>query len=279
MSTRASRPTTLLDFDANFLHKDLRLDFLRHFETARAHNVAQFCVPGSTLADSSEALSLSKSHPSVIFATCGVHPYQTENIPLTPRTLAELDGLVSDEACAAVGECGLDFSEGFPPSAIQIPWFKAQIQLSVKHSLPLYLHIRGAHEEFLSIIGSEVGESGPPICVHCFTGTTKELEIYASRGYYVSLSGHVVRHKETIDIAEYLKIIPPDRLILETDAPYMGFKGCRSTELIKKTQNYPNVPAALPQIASHICESTTMSVSDLAAMTTENALRFLSAKK
>lgn len=268
----------LLDFDANLLHKDLREDFAWHLETALKSGVAHFVVPGSTLVDSAEALAFSKVHSSdsTIFATCGIHPYRTEEIPIGQGTLEELDRLVSDESCCGIGECGLDYSEGFPSRDFQIPWFEAQINLSVKYNKSLYLHIRDAHADFLSIMDRSNLSPTQKVCIHCFTGTTEELEVYArQRGYYISLSGHVLRKKDSVDIKTWLDIIPTDRLLLETDSPYMGFKGCRLTEATKKSQNYPNVPASLPQIAQYISASGGMPLEQLIESTTRNGLSFL----
>ena len=263
----------LLDFDANFLHKDLREDFSWHFETAKKSGVAHFVVPGSTLVDSAEALHLSKLHDSTIFATCGVHPYRTEEVPIGEGSLEALDLLVSDESCCGVGECGLDFSEGFPARNIQIAWFEAQIQLAAKYEKNLYLHIRNAHAEFISII--DHAALPQKVCIHCFTGTTAELEVYSQRGYYISLSGHVLKKKDSVDVKTWLDIIPTDRLLLETDAPYMGFPGCRLTEVKKRSQNYPNVPASLPQVAQYVSAVGGIPLEQLIESTTRNGLSFL----
>jgi len=174
----------------------------------------------------------------------------------------------------AVGECGLDYSEGFPSRELQVPWFKVHLELAAKHSLPLYLHIRDAHADFISLLDSAAADlSRVPLCVHCFTGDTEQLSEYARRGFYISLSGHVIRKK--VDVKEWLCIIPKDRLLLETDAPYMGFKQCRATEDKAKSQFYPNVPAALAQVATYVSTEAGVPYGELVASTTENALRFL----
>jgi len=261
----------LFDFDANFLHRDLREDFDHHFAQAQAHGVGQFMVPGSTLVDSAECLALSKRHEGQIFASCGIHPFKAEEIGFTDANIKELERLVSDEACVAVGECGLDYSEGFPSRDFQLPWFRHHVGLAKKHNLPLFLHIRDAHIDFLSILDEFT--SLPLVCVHCFTGTFEELEEYCRRGFYISLSGHVIRKQ--VDLRNWVRIIPPDRLLLETDAPYLGWKGCRSTEEKKKTQMYPNVPAALKQLAQYVSHETNLPLEKLVPQTTSNALRFL----
>lgn len=270
----------ILDFDANLLHKDLIFDQEHHIKTAQDNGVAYFVVPGSTLVDSEQALALSKRFPESIYATAGVHPYQTGQIEHSPESLAHLERLIKDKSCLAVGECGLDYSEGFPDRALQLPWFRSQVQMALQHSLPLYLHIRDAHEDFVAVMAeygfSSSSSKKPPVdvCVHCYTGTTAELRHYCQElGFYVSLSGHVIR--KPVELSEWLEIIPAEKLLLETDAPYMGFKGCRSTEAAKKTQNYPNVPAAAYQVAAHISAAAGISIAELAHRTTSNAHRYL----
>ena len=262
---------SLFDFDANFLHRDLRDDFDHHLSVAQSNGVGRFIVPGSTLVDSAECLALSKRYEGKIFAACGIHPFRVQEIELNDVNTLELDRLVADDACLAVGECGLDYSEGFPSCEIQVPWFRHHVELSHRHSLPLFLHVRDAHHDFLAIMDEFT--SLPNVCVHCFTGSEEELREYCRRGYYISISGHVIRKQ--INLKEWLAIIPPDRLLIETDAPYLGWRGCRSTEEKKKTQNYPNVPAALLQLASHISQEAGLPLETLAERTTANAMRFI----
>jgi len=271
LKSRGGPTMSLFDFDANFLHRDLRDDFDHHFSMAQANGVDRCIVPGSTLVDSAECLALSRAHHGKIFATCGIHPYRAQEIEMNDVNTMELSRLVSDEVCLAVGETGLDYSEGFPSRDFQVPWFKFHVHLSEKHGLPLFLHIRDAHDDFLAIMDEFT--SLPNICVHCFTGSDEELREYCRRGFYISISGHVIRKQ--INLKEWLAIIPPDRLLIETDAPYMGWKGCRSTEEKKKTQNYPNVPAALSQLAKYISKEGDLPLATLAERTTENAMRFI----
>lgn len=274
----------LLDFDANLLHEDLVVDMERHITTAQGKGVGTFVIPGSTLEDSALGLALARERPSVVLATAGIHPFRASQIEYNPGTLAALEALVTDPHCLAVGECGLDYSPGFPPAEAQLPWFRAHVRLALTHALPLYVHVRDAHDDFIVAMDDEMpvtgGSEGPPsvsVCVHCFTGTTAELDVYCQRGYYVSLSGHVLRMRskpDSPDLADWLRLIPPDRLLIETDAPYMGFKGCRTSEAAKKTQNYPNVPAALPLVLQALVDAGGGSYDELALRTTANALRF-----
>lgn len=272
--------TPLLDFDANLLHKDLVGNMSNIIEVASSSGVGHFVVPGSTLADSKGALDLSTSQQSIL-ATAGVHPYHAESEVYSEESLEVLSQLIKRSDCLAVGECGLDYSDGFPAKDFQVPWFKAQVKLAVANSLPLYLHVRDAKEDFASIL-AEFGFSAgtvPPIngCVHCFTGETEELKAYVNMGFYIGLTGYVINQSGGNPglLEEWLSIIPRERIVIETDAPYMGFKNCRKNEKEKKKSKYPNVPSALTFVACAISEAGGGSVEEVAEYTTANALRFL----
>ena len=290
---------SLVDFDANLLHKDLVTDMVHHVSVAQERaNVQLFVVPGSDLEDSTAALALARDPEmgSRVVATVGVHPYNSERVAYEESSLDKLRALVlagntesGDGVCRAVGECGLDYTPGFPTAEFQLPWFRAQVSLALEQQLPLFLHVRDAQEDFLSTL-VELGfpEEGPPpvsAVVHCFTGTTDELHKYVRMGFYIGLTGYAigVANKKDADsevedplvmLKEWLRIIPLNRLVLETDAPYMGFKGCRSTENKKKNQKYPNVPAAMKIICEHIATASDRPYDDVANSTTENARRF-----
>ena len=141
--------------------------------------------------------------------------------------------------------------------------------------MPLYLHSRAAKDDFVDIMG-EFG-FGPgivppvPVCVHCFTGDTEELRLYLDSGYYIGLTGFVV----TMDkdkLREWLQLITLDRLVIETDAPYMGWKGCRKTETKGKDRKYPNVPAALTLILDCIEQVSGWDRKDIINRTTQNGI-------
>ena len=110
--------------------------------------------------------------------------------------------------------------------------------------------------------------------MHCFTGEIDELKQYVDMGLFIGLTGFIL-NKGQSQLSEWLRIIPDDRLVIETDAPYLGWKGCRvATEVKKKTSKFPNVPAALTTICEAVAEAKRVSYEDVATTTTANALRF-----
>ena len=266
--------TLLCDFDYNVLHDDIRADKDRLKEVAKAMGVKWFVTPGSCLSSSGELLQLANNDEDFV-ATAGVHPYNTAKDVLSDESLSLLRVLLQSDRCYAVGECGLDYSPGFPEKHLQLPWFKAQLSLAIEYQMPLYLHSRVAKDDFVNIMG-EFG-FGPgivppvPVCVHCFTGDTEELLSYLNSGYYIGLTGFVLTMDQHL-LREWLQLITLDRLVIETDAPYMGFKGCRTTEKKGKERKYPNVPAALTLVLDCIEQASGWDRQDIINRTTQNSI-------
>ena len=271
----------LFDFDANLLHEDFvgRVDSIVH--NANEHGIFYFGVPGTTLQTSRESLSLSASSrfPSSMFiATCGVHPYHAESDPFVP---VDLLSLASSTYCLAIGECGLDYTESFPARDIQLPCFEKQVVIARELQKPLYLHVRAAHDDFVYILKKNGydGENNPStLAVHCFTGSAAELQEYVALGCYIGLTGYVINKLNEAELKGFLSIIPPDKLLIETDAPYMGFPGClanfETDKKKQKKQKYPNVPSALPFVLDVVSSAAGVEVLEMARVTTRNAKRF-----
>ena len=121
-STSSSSSPKLLDFDANLFHKDV--NFASAIQRAQDNGVEHFVVPGSTLTDSEQAIAAAEKHTCVVAASAGIHPYNTESTILNSENVQALRTLITSPYCMAVGECGFDFSDGFPASSYQIDWFR-----------------------------------------------------------------------------------------------------------------------------------------------------------
>lgn len=272
----------MIDFDANLLHKDLIEKKLELVKAAKDSGVKVFVVPGTDLEDSEAVLDFqtNTSHDTNIISTCGIHPYNAESVQFNEISKHRLESLVQDSRCYAVGECGLDYSPGFPHKAFQIEWFKFQVSLALRQDKPLYFHIRDAEEDFIDIINEcdlNFDAASPPkvpCVVHCFTGHIEELSKYIQRGFYIGLTGYIFNLPDD-KLAEMLQIITLDRLVIETDAPYMGFPGCRGLAAKKRSQKYPNIPSALVQIVDRISTVSSWEKALIVKSTTKNALEVL----
>ena len=268
----------LVDVDCNLLHDQLCADADALCARAEAVGVAQWVVPGSTLLDSAAALRLATERRGAVFGTAGVHPFNAPAGGAPAAALERLAALGEAEGCVAIGECGLDGADGFPPLEAQLPWFTAQLDLAVRLRKPVFLHERlafGAVRRELEARAAVL----PPVLVHCFTGTPQELEWYVAFGCSISLSGFVMPgSRRGAELRRHLqdnpRAIPLERLMVETDAPYMGFKGCRAAEPEARKKSSPNVPSALPLVAAELGRLLGAEAGVVEAATAANARRF-----
>ena len=278
INRRADEKLKYCDFDANIFHEVWSPSGAREevIDAAAQHGVVVLVVPGVSLDDSARGLELAKLDARIV-TTVGCHPYMATE-PCSEQIRCDFLRLAEDPYCMAIGECGLDYSEGFPARELQTAWFEFQVEMACQLQKPLFLHVRQAHDDFLAIMGSHgFGANLPapllPCCVHCFTGTTDELNQYLDWGFYIGLTGHIFSLPKE-ELVEWLQLITLDKLVIETDAPYMGFKGCRQSEKSKKQSKFPNVPAALPLIAKAIAAAGGWSEGEVAQRTMANSLRF-----
>ncbi|POM69302.1 RNA 3'-phosphate cyclase [Phytophthora palmivora] len=174
----------LFDFDCNLTHQDLCDHVAVLMQQAEAVGVKEMLVPGATIEESQRAIELCRQHPTKLFPTAGVHPYNARAMP-TEQELTTLRGLMELEEVRAVGECGLDYSPSFPEPEFQKKWFAKQLQMACALKKPLFLHERLAHEDFIQLIDEAKKNANgyfPPAVVHCFTGNEDELKAYIARG-------------------------------------------------------------------------------------------------
>ena len=285
---RTARRPPLFDVDANLTHEALQPDLEGHVECMKRVGVVGCICPGSNVDDSVAALKLGRLKPGFIFATAGVHPYHAGGLG---RSLTEVEKdlrcLCSEAGCVAVGECGLDATEGFPSLEEQLPVLQMQLRIARDLAKPLFLHVRGAHEEFLRLLQRAADEAGPvvarhpplgvPMLVHCFTGSTSELADVVALGCYISVSGFICKEKAGAELRGALAsgAVPLGRIMVETDAPYMGFKGCRlDSPAPDRKKTFPNPPSSLPIVVDKLAECLALPTELVAMETARNARRF-----
>ena len=170
----------------------------------------------------------------------------------------------------AIGETGLDYFRNISPPDIQKKSFGMHIEIAKELSLPLYLHQRDAHGDFIRIIKENISNF-PKFVVHCFTGTQVELNEYLELGAYIGLTGWICDAKRNIDLRKSIKNIPIEKMMIETDSPYLIPKNLT----VKPNKNI-NEPKYLPHIANEICELTGYDLEELKLVTSNNAIEFFS---
>jgi TatD DNase family protein len=222
---------------------------------ARAHGVVAFVDVGTDAARSAQAVATAAAHDNV-WATVGVHPHDASE---------GVDGIVAlldHPKVVAVGEAGLDYHYDHSPRQVQRDVFAAQIALAHERELPLVIHTREAWDDTFAILDRE----GVPArtVLHCFTGGPAEAQAGLDRGVYVSVSG-IVTFKTADDVRAAVAIVPLDRLMVETDSPYLAPVPHRG-----KT----NRPAWVPLVGAAVAAVKQLDVTGVAAQTTKNAIAF-----
>ncbi len=178
------------------------------------------------------------------------------------RDLAKLPEVV------AIGECGLDYNRDFSPRPIQDKWFEAQIQLASELKMPLFLHERDAHQRFVEIL-SKYSNTLDKVVVHCFTGNAQELDKYLSMGFYIGITGWICDDRRGTHLRDLVRRIPLDRLMLETDAPFLTPRDMRPQPADRR-----NEPAFLPHILNTVANAMGKSPAEVATATTATAKSF-----
>jgi len=259
-------PPPLIDIGANLTHESFRPDFDAVLARARAHGVAQIVVTGASAGGSRAAHALAQAHPGFLHATAGVHPHHAHEYD--EDTDALLRQLVATAEVKAVGETGLDYFRDYSPHAAQVAAFERQLAIAIDSGKPLFLHQRDAHADFIACMDNVQGRIGRAV-VHCFTGERAELVDYIDRGFYVGITGWICDERRGQHLRDLVKLIPADRLLIETDAPYL-----LPRDLKPKPSHRRNEPMHLAHICSALSRYSAQSVSSLARNTTANARHF-----
>jgi TatD DNase family protein len=265
----------LVDIGANLTNKSFRGDLEAVLARSRAAGVDTILVTGTSLEASENALELvrrcasartSPSHGPGLFATAGVHPHHAKSCD--ERTLDVLRRLAAEREVAAIGECGLDYDRDFSPRPEQRRWFEAQLLLAAELQMPLFLHERSAHDDFAALIARHRPKLGRAV-VHCFTGSEAELRAYLELDLHIGITGWICDERRGLHLRELVRLIPPNRLMIETDAPYL-----LPRTLKPPPSNRRNEPAFLPAVLATLAAALGRPEADLARETTATALEF-----
>lgn len=210
----------LIDSHCHLDYAPMSPDLDSTFARARAAGVEQLLHIGCSPDSMARAIILARAHAEV-FASVGVHPHDARK--LDAATLAQIEAHVRQHAgiVVAIGETGLDYHYDFSPRDVQLDAFGRQLDLAHTLDLPVVLHIRDAHDDAWAVLAEHPARSRAPGVVHCFTGTPAEAERWVSLGFHISFSG-IATFKKAEDLREAARLVPADRILLETDAPYLA---------------------------------------------------------
>jgi len=245
-ATASPAPPELIDIGINLTHDSYDADRDAVLARARSAGVVQLIVTGSSLAGTRRALELARAHPRRLFATAGVHPHHANE--LTPERASELEGLAGAAEVVAVGECGLDYFRNFAPREAQRRAFHRQLELATRVGKPVFLHQRDAHEDFVAILREHAAAWRG--VAHCFTGAATELDCYLELGLAIGITGWICDERRGAHLAALMPQIPAQRLLLETDGPYL-----LPRDLKPRPASRRNEPAYLPHIAAVVARA------------------------
>jgi len=249
----------LTDIGANLTHPSFHDDLEAVVARARMAGIASIVVTGSTVLESKLAAEIAGRFG--FHATAGVHPHHARDCG--PATIGELRELAKHPRVVAIGECGLDFNRNYSPHPDQEKWFIAQLELGLELGKPLFLHSRDAHPRFAEILRHHRVSKA---VAHCFTGEKDELHAYLDLGLHVGITGWICDERRGTHLLELVRDIPHERLLLETDSPYLTPRDLRPQPKSRR-----NEPAFLPHILKTVARALGRSAEEVAAETTRNA--------
>lgn len=229
---------------------------------AFAAGVKGMLLTGTNIHESQQALKLARRYPHC-WSTAGVHPHDSSQ--WSPASEDAIIALANQPEVVAIGECGLDFNRNFSTPQEQERAFQAQLQIAAELQIPIFMHCRDAHERFLVLLDPWL-HSLPGAILHCFTGSRQQMQACVDRGLYIGITGWVCDERRGLELRELLPFIPAEKLLIETDAPYL-----LPRDLTPKPTSRRNEPAYLPHILERIALWRGEDPQWLAAMTDANA--------
>jgi TatD DNase family protein len=245
----------MIDIGANLTHASFEHDLPEVVQRAREAGVETIIVTGTTVEESRRAAALGMPF------TAGVHPHHARDCD--QHTIPELRQICAHARCVAIGECGLDFNRNYSPHPDQEKWFVAQLELALEMDKPLFLHSRDAHPRFAQILKEYKITRA---VAHCFTGEAAELRAYLDLGLYIGITGWICDERRGKHLLALVREIPRERLLLETDAPYLTPRDLRPQPKARR-----NEPAFLPHILRTVARAVGRTPEELAEETTRNA--------
>ena len=252
----------LFDSHCHLDDRSYKRDFNNVLERARSAGVKRMMTIGINKRTSAIAVSMAQSHNG-IYASVGVHPHDVENC--TEAILEELVDLAKNIEVRAWGEIGLDFNRMYSPRDDQEKWFRRQLEIAGRLNLPMIFHERDSNGRFLEMLKNNGGTTINGV-VHCFSGTREELKHYLDLGLYIGITGIITMKSRGALLREMVPAIPVDRLLVETDAPYL-------TPTPERNHHRRNEPAFVKSVLLKLAEVRKTDPEELAQVVWENTCR------
>jgi TatD DNase family protein len=256
----------MIDIGVNLTNTRFDKDLATVIDNAKQAGINQLIVTGTNLAESEQALTIAKAYPGFIYCTAGIHPHDASTV--NEQTLLQLKKLATHQQVKAIGECGLDFNRNFSTPAEQEKAFILQLELAVECQLPVFLHERDANQRFIELLTPYIRQL-PNAVLHCFTGSQADLERCLALDLHIGITGWICDERRGQHLLELVKMIPDDRLMIETDSPYLLPRSMRP-----KPKSSRNEPKYLPYIAETIAHARQQSLSHFLSNTEKTTQSF-----
>ncbi len=270
MTDLNTSPASLIDIAVNLSNARFEKDIVEVLQRAKRANVGQLILTGTNEEESDRVFALSQrlgdDFPNMLYSTCGIHPHEAKHF--NSESLDHLKTLANHESVVAIGETGLDFNRNFSKPADQEKVFEAQLELAAELQLPVFMHERDAHQRQHEIL-KEYRHHLADGVIHCFTGDKTELFNYLDLDLYIGITGWVCDERRGLELQKLVKNIPLNRLMLETDSPYLLPRTIKP-----KPKSGRNEPAFLPWVLDGIKANRTESALEIAEKTTAAAKAF-----
>jgi TatD DNase family protein len=237
----------LIDIGVNLTNVAFHKDLPDVIARASAQGVRRLIVTGTDIAESQLAYQLTQDYPHQLYATAGIHPHDARHA--TDESWLQIKTLAQHDSVVAIGECGLDFNRDFSPRPMQEAAFAKQLELAAELNMPVFMHERDANERFIAIL-KEYRSALPAAVLHCFTGSASDLAACLELDLHIGITGWICDERRGADLYQLVREIPSDRLMLETDAPYL-----LPRDLKPKPKSRRNEPHHLPHIAETIARA------------------------
>ncbi|WP_028612299.1 TatD family hydrolase [Paenibacillus harenae] len=254
----------IIDIGVNLMHRSFHQDREQVVARAAANQVTPLILTGTSLRNSLEAARYAGRYSGKLYATAGVHPHDAKSC--NEETITKLKELAALPQVVAIGECGLDYNRDFSPRDVQRKWFTEQVRLALELDMPLFLHEREAFKDFIAILKEHAVQKA---VVHCFTGTLPELKAYLEMGFHIGITGWICDERRGKHLRDLVRMIPLDRLMIETDAPFLTPR-----DLKEKPADGRNEPAFLLHILQAVARCIGKPAEEVAKATTETAAGF-----
>lgn len=256
----------MIDIGVNLTNKRFDKDRTELIIRAKNIGVEQLLITGTNIDESQQALALCQYYqqqfPNTLYATAGVHPHDAGSV--SDDYLTQIVQLAKQPQIKAIGECGLDFNRNFSTPEQQLKVFKDQVLLAAQLRMPLFLHQRDAFEPWFHLLKPFIKQI-PAMVAHCFTGSKHELEQCIEADMYIGITGWLCDERRGKVLQDIIKLIPLNRLLIETDAPYLMPRTIKP-----KPKSNRNEPSYLPYIVNEIANLTGLDPSEIACQTNIN---------